>query len=152
MHLGNYLGMVHQAEIELGKAFRQVAGHHGHEPDIFRTCHTLADQCEAHVTRLQPFVDRYGEDAPSEPKRLHSVVFKGLRRGGLGLLRDLQDLYLIASEVDISWTLIRMAAQGLRDKDLLAAVQDCDSETALQLRWLRTRLKQSAPQALIAAD
>jgi hypothetical protein len=30
-------------------------------------------------------------------------------------------------------------------------VQGCESETAIQLKWLRTRLKQAAPQALVVA-
>jgi hypothetical protein len=30
--------------------------------------------------------------------------------GGLGLLRDLQDLYLMTTECDITWTMIGQAA------------------------------------------
>lgn len=29
--------------------------------------------------------------------------------------------------------------------------QGCEAETAAQLRWLRTRMKQAAPQALVVA-
>jgi hypothetical protein len=70
----------------------------------------------------------------------------------LGLLRDLQDLYLIADLVDITWTMVKQAAQGLRDAELLDVVGWCDGETSTQLAWLRTRMKQAAPQALIAAS
>jgi hypothetical protein len=83
---------------------------------------------------------------------LHSDLFAGTRTGGLGLLRDLHDLYLMASEVDISWTLVGQAAQGVRDKALFETVTSCDGETATQLRWLRTRMKQAAPQALLVAS
>lgn len=83
---------------------------------------------------------------------MHSELFQGTRSGGLGLLRDLQDLYLMASESDISWTVIGQAAQGVRDKDLFAIVQHCEGETATQLKWLRTRMKEAAPQALVAAS
>jgi hypothetical protein len=31
-------------------------------------------------------------------------------------------------------------------------VQECDAETGIQLKWIKTRMKQSAPQALIAAS
>ncbi|MGZ4617548.1 MAG: hypothetical protein ACXV5Q_10515 [Frankiaceae bacterium] len=43
------------------------------------------------------------------------------------------------------------AARALRDSELLTVVSRCDGETATQLKWLRTRMKQAAPQALIAA-
>ncbi len=152
MHLANYLGLVHRAEVDLADAFRQIADGHGDEPDIHHLCHTLANQCAEHATRLRPFVDRYGEEAPAEPDRLYHDLFQSTRQGGLGLLRDLQDLYLLASAVDISWTLIRQAAQGVCDRELLAAVGACDGETATQLSWLRTRMKQAAPQALIVAS
>lgn len=87
-----------------------------------------------------------------EPDRLHTELFKGTREGGLGLLRDLHDLYLMASECDISWTMIGQAAQGVRDKELFEVVNACDGETSTQLKWLKTRMKQAAPQALIAAS
>jgi hypothetical protein len=104
MHLANYLGLLHKAELHLADAFRQVGDHHAAEPDVYQLCHTLAGQCEHQAERLQPFVERYGEDAPSEPDRLHSELFRGTRSGGLGLLRDLQDLYLMATECDITWS------------------------------------------------
>ena len=46
---------------------------------------------------------------------------------------------------------IGQAAQGLRDLDLLEVVSSCEEETATQMRWLRTRMKQAAPQALVVA-
>jgi hypothetical protein len=94
----------------------------------------LAGQCDTHAARLQPFADRYREDAPDEPDRLYSELFKGPREGGLGLLRDLHDL---------------QAAQGLRDEDLFAVVEGCEGETAAQLQWLKSRMKQAAPQVLV---
>jgi hypothetical protein len=151
MQLANYLGLLHKAELLLADAFRQVGDAHAAEPDLYHLSHTLADQCAQHAERLAWFVDRYGEDAPSEPERLHSELFKGTRSGGLGLLRDLQDLYLMATECDIAWTMIDQAAQGARDPDLVAVVKACEGETATQLKWLKTRMKQAAPQALVVA-
>jgi hypothetical protein len=54
--------------------------------------------------------------------------------------------------VDITWTMVKQAAQGLQDAELLDVVGRCDGETATQLSWLKTRMKQAAPQALIAAS
>jgi hypothetical protein len=53
--------------------------------------------------------------------------------------------------VDITWTMVGQAARGLHDSELLQVVSGCEGETATQLKWLRTRMKQAAPQALIAA-
>jgi hypothetical protein len=106
----------------------------------------------AHASALAPFAQRYGDDAPDEPDRLHSELFAGTRSGGLGLLRDLHDLYLMACEADMAWTMIGQAAQGARDGDLLEVVYSCETETATQMRWLSTRMKQAAPQALVVAE
>ncbi len=150
-HVAHYLGLLHKAQVNLAEAFREVAEGHKQEVDVFHLGQNLARECDAHAERLKPFVERYGEDAPEEPDRLHSEIFHGARSGGLGLLRDLQDLYLMAAECDITWTLVGQAAQGLRDDDLLQVVQQCEQETAIQLKWLRTRMKQAAPQALVVA-
>ena len=152
MQLAHYLGLLHKAQIELAAAFREVAGAHGDEVDVANMCERLAAECDRHGEQLEPFARRYGEDAPDEPERLHSELFKGPRSGGLGLLRDLHDLYLMATECDIAWTLVGQAAQGARDRELLAVVQGCEGETAIQLKWLQTRMKEAAPQALVVAE
>jgi hypothetical protein len=152
MHLAHYLGLLHKAQVDLGSAFREVADAHSDEVDVFHLCHKLAAQCDVHADRLGPFADRYGEEAPAEPDRLHTELFRGTRSGGLGLLRDLHDLYLMAAECDMAWTLVGQAAQGVRDHDLFELVQEFEQETAIQLKWLRTRMKQAAPQALVVAD
>ena len=150
-HVAHYLGLLHKAQADLAEAFREVAEAHRDEADVFHVCRQLARECDRHAADLEPFVGRYGEDAPAEPDRLHAVIFQGSREGGLGLLRDLQDLYLMAAQCDISWTLVGQAARGLRDDDLLAVVTADEQETAIQLKWLRTRMKQAAPQALVVA-
>jgi hypothetical protein len=152
VHLANYLGYQHRAELDLAEAFRKVGRAHAVEPDVFHTGNTLAKQCDAHAEKLAPFVDRYGEDAPEEPERLYHDLFDETRSGGLGLLRDLHDLYIMASACDIAWTMIGQAAQGAGDRELLEVVNSCENETATQLKWLGTRMKQAAPQALLVAS
>lgn len=151
MQLAHYLGLLHRAEANLGDAFREIAAAHAEEPDVFHLCERLGQECDRHAERLEPFARRYGEDAPDEPDRLHSELFRGPRSGGLGLLRDLHDLYLMATECDMAWTLVGQAAQGARDRELLEVVEACEGETAVQLKWLKTRMKQAAPQALVVA-
>jgi hypothetical protein len=151
MRLAHYLGLLHKAQMELGGAFREVGSAHAEEVDVLHTCQKLAKECDRHAERLAPFAERYGEEADDEPDRLHSELFKGARSGGLGLLRDLHDLYLMATECDLAWTLVGQAAQGARDTELLDVVQGCEGETAIQLKWLKTRMKEAAPQALVVA-
>ena len=47
---------------------------------------------------------------------------------------------------------VRGGAPGTRDTDLLEVAEHCQEEASGQLSWLRTRMKQAAPQALVVAD
>jgi hypothetical protein len=151
MHLVHYLRLLHVAEDNLASAFRDVAEGHADEADVHLIGTRLAAQCESHARRLDPFAERYSEEAPEEPERLHGNLFGGVRGGGLGLLRDLHDLYLMACECEIVWTLVGQGAQGARDTELLGVTHECEQETATQLLWLKTRMKQAAPQTLVVA-
>ena len=151
MKLAHYLGLLHRSQTALGDAFREVAAAHRAEPDVEHLCRQLASKCDGHAERLQPFVARYGAEADDEPDRLHTAIFTGVRTGGLGLLRDLHDLYLMAAECSISWMIVGQAARAARDDDLAVVVAQCEGETALQMKWLVTRMKQAAPQALVVA-
>ncbi|MEV8435943.1 hypothetical protein AB0425_01085 [Actinosynnema sp. NPDC051121] len=151
MHLATYLGLLHSSLDTLADAFRQVGQGHGEEPDVWHTCRVLAGRVEHQAEALAPVVRRYGEHREDEPERLHATGLESTRSGAVGLLRDLQDLYTLASLTEITWTVVGQAAQGLRDRELLDVVTSCEQDTARQLTWLRTRIKQAAPQALIAA-
>lgn len=153
MKLPVYLTLLAESESTLGRSYRTVAEAHGDEPDVHFLCMTLADQCDAHRAALDPIIERIGKaPADDEPERLHADAISEPRTGPVGLLRDLQDLYLLASLTDVTWTMVKQAAQALRDEELLTVVQNCDRETAVQLRWLLTRMKQAAPQALVVAS
>ena len=58
----------------------------------------------------------------------------------------------MATECDVAWTLVGQAAQGARDAELFAVAGECEGETATQLKWLKTRMKQAAPQALVVSS
>jgi hypothetical protein len=151
MQLAHYLGLLGRAQTELARAFREVGDAHRDEPDVFHTCERLASQCEKTGQELRPFAERYGQGADDEPERLHSELFNGARSGPLALLRDLHDLYLMACESAISWTVIRQASQGARDPDLLALATRGETMTDGHIAWITTRMKQAAPQTLVVA-
>lgn len=152
MHVGNYLGLVHQSQEQLAEAFNTIAQHHRDEPDVYIECKLMSSWSLEDSRRFKSLVDRYGEERSQEPERLHNDLFQGARIGGLGLLRDLHDLWLMASEVHISWTVLFQAARALRDRELEQACQEGLSIADRQIAWLTTRIKQSAPQALVAAQ
>ena len=153
MKLPVYLGLLREAERVLAESFRQVAEGHGEEPDVHFLTRTLAQQCQAHCEALEPIVQRYGESRDEdEPERLHAEGLDRTRNGPVGLLRDLQDLYMLASVVEITWKLVGQAAEALRDREFIELIGRCQKETTTQMDWLKTRMEQAAPQALIAVE
>jgi hypothetical protein len=152
MQLAVYVGLVHKGERTLADAFRQVRDGHGDEPDVASLCHTFATQCDEDADRVRPIAERYGERDVEEPDRLHADALPGVRSGPVGLLRDLQDLLLLATLLHSSWLMVIQAAQGSRDDQLLRTAHDCQAHAEQQLTWLTTRLKEAAPQALLVAE
>jgi hypothetical protein len=152
-HLATYIGMVHRAEQTLAESLLTVGDGHKEEADVFHTCQTLAKMSQEHEQQLAPIVARYGEeragDDVEEPDRLHADGVAEVREGSIGLLRDLQDLYLLATLVQTCWTVIYQAAQGVRDRDLMAVAEHSNSEISRVLTWINTRMKEAAPQALL---
>lgn len=151
MMLPVYLGLLDGAEAALAASFRRIAEGHGDEPDVFHICHTLAKQCDAHRERFVSVIERYGRGEDDAPDRLHAEEITETRSGAVGLLRDLQDLYVLTKMVDATWVVVKQAALGLRDEELLAIVDECERQTNLQGEWIMTRVKQAAPQALLVA-
>lgn len=151
MHLVTYLAFLKQTEETLGRSYRLVSDGHSADADVHFMASGFARQCAAHADALALVLAR--SDPPSEPapERLHVQEPSSHRAGSVGLLRDLQDLYQLASLVDITWTLVRQAAQGARDQDLLHVVDQCAPHTAAQVAWLRMRMQAAAPQILLVA-
>lgn len=148
-HLSTYVALADGSERTLAESFRTIAHGHAHHPDILFTCELLATMSDAHVAELAPFVERYGKDDVHEPERLHADGLAQIREGGIGLLRDLQDLHVLATLVQTTWTVINQGAQGLRDHELGDLARRANAETSRQLSWLNMRMKAAAPQTLI---
>lgn len=151
MFVSSYIELASKSEEKLKEAFLKVAGHHKEEPDIEETCKELASWSEKHFQSFAPIMERYIPDRDEEPENLHKILFQGTRSGGLGLLRDLHDLFLLASEVMLSYTVIMQAALALRDEELEEICLKSMKETERQINWIKTRIKQAAPQTLVAA-
>ncbi|MCW2776625.1 MAG: hypothetical protein JWN17_350 [Frankiales bacterium] len=155
IHLATYVGLLHHSEQTLADSFRTVGQGHAQEVDVFHMCSTLAAMSEEHVRLLGPVAERYGDqssgDEVDEPDRLHAAGLAQTREGAIGLLRDLQDLHLLATLCSTTWTVVAQGAQGLRDHELLSVAEQAGASTSRQLSWLVTRLKAAAPQALLVS-
>jgi hypothetical protein len=152
-HLTTYLGLADHSERTLADSFRSVADGHARATDVYHTCRTLAAFSDEHRQLLAPVVQRYGEQSPGdqvdEPERLHAAGLVETRSGEIGLLRDLQDLHVLATLVQTTWTVVAQGAQALRDTELLDVATTAGRDCTRQLAWLTTRMKAAAPQALV---
>ena len=150
--LAVYVGLIEHTETILAQGLRDFARAHQAEGELAATADLLASWSEQHVRRLAPIRSRYGDEPNSEPDRLRAAETGPARSTGpVGLLRDLQDLHMLASLAETTWTVLLQAALGARDSELKDVAKSCQDETGRQLAWLLTHLKQAAPQALLAA-
>jgi len=153
-HLATYLALAHHSESTLADSLRTVGQGHTEHPDVLFTCQALEAMSRDHVNRLAAVVRRYDEKddgSVEEPERLRAAGVADVRGGPVGLLRDLQDLHLLATLVQTTWTVIGQAAQGLRDDELFGLSKQGLTDSARQIAWLITRMKSAAPQALIVS-
>lgn len=151
MHLVTYLEFLQRSEQRLAQSYRVVSDGHAGDSDVHYVTARFARECDTAADALTPVRDRMQPASETKPERLHVDGLSEPRRGPIGLLRDLQDLYQLANLVDITWTLVRQAAQGARDRELFAIADQRAEQTDAQLAWLRMRMKTAAPQTLLVA-
>lgn len=139
MNIAALLTHLGRLELQLAAAYREAARIHVSERDLHYQSLTFARQCDRHAGRLP-------REAGAEGCATKAPAFSG------ELLDDLRRLFLLASETSIAWVIAGQAAKALRDDDLLATVRGCHLESELQVKWLITRIKDAAPQALVVAE
>lgn len=145
----DYLGLALDAERVLEKAMREVGKRHEQEPDMMTILNMFADWSRENAESLQPLIARYSANDRDEPRHLASTLFHGRRSGGLGLLRDLHDLWLLTNEAHITWEVLHQCAQALRDEEMIRVCEKGADQTDRRIAWLRTRIDAAAPQALV---
>jgi hypothetical protein len=153
------VGDIQEAEASLAKALATAAGRHAADADVYHLGHALARASRERLGRLGPFAERYGV-APADPGETEPGGLLGpLRRAavelagrteasGLLLLGDLRALYATAQEAEIRWVILGQGAKAARDAELVACVESCLEDVQSAAKWLRTKIKESAPQAL----
>jgi hypothetical protein len=148
-----YIGMVRDSETQLAESLAAMADRHSSESEIREGCTRLARWSRGHVNGLEQHIDKYGAAPTTDPQRMRSALFHGARVGGLGTLRDLHDLFLLAQQTRMSWTVLCQAAKTVHDAQLENDCVAWGAQTDRQIEWLKTQLKHISPQALtVPAD
>ncbi len=147
-HVPDHLGLLADANEQFAKACQTVAGHHIDETEVRYILSMLAGFSREAVEALGPFRAKYGRRDSSEPADLRKEMFGPTHVGALGLLRDLQNLFVLATEVQVLLTTVMQAAQALRDKDLLETCHHLQGQNKRQLAWLNTEILHRAPHTL----
>jgi hypothetical protein len=151
MAFAKFIGLTKASEEQLAKAFLLVANKHDNNAEVRDMAKQLAEWSRHHIEALRPFAERLGTAVVDEPGRLRSALFHGTRPGGVGLLRDLQDLSLLADQTRIQWITLLQAAKARHDEALTELCTASKEETERQLAWLETQIKSTAPQAINVA-
>ena len=161
--IGVLLDELHDAETELADEYLKVAERQAAEHDVYYLCHTLGKECDARAAWLRGVAGCFGKDISEPgPSRAVTNLLSGLRHktselvgrrpeSGMLLLRDLRQLYLMTEEANIGWLVLGQIAQGLRDENLLDDVSGRHKQVLTQIKWLKTRIKESSPQVLLVA-
>ena len=161
MKLDKAIEDVQEAEAELAKRLRSVGERHAVEADLYHMSHTLARRSAGHLETLRPFAQRYGasaadDDVDKSPGVLETMRHKSANLlgrselSGLLLLRDLRELYLTAQNAEIAWVVLVQSARAIRDGELHEVADTCREEAEVRWKWVRTRIKETAPQVIAA--
>jgi hypothetical protein len=150
MQVANYLGLARRAEEKLAEAFEKVGKIHAIEIDVLHLCKLFASWSRDHAENIDLLIEKYGGKKDDEPGELKDVLIES-RTGSLGLLRNLQGLWLMTNEVEMCYTILLQAAQALQDRELEMSCRQFGTHTYRQKSGLLTRIKHSASQTLVVA-
>ncbi|MGW1835206.1 hypothetical protein [Streptomyces sp. NPDC002067] len=147
---------LHADVTALAAAYRDVADRRPDDAGTRYPARTVAAQCDRHAACVRDWAERFGPalppsgSAPAPPAGRDAADGRTPPPDG-GLLDDLYLLHAKAQAAQVRWTVLVQVAQALREPELLAAATACRDETATQIAWITTRLKEAAPQAVIMA-
>jgi hypothetical protein len=158
--IGLVLHELHRSENDLAHEFLQVSERHKADHEIYHLGRDLAGWSQHHVRELAEIAKDYDVDLNPEPESELGLMERVREKGGelvgrrseasLLMLRDLREIYMKAAGVSVDWEMLAQAAQGIKDKELLAVTQRCHPDTLRQMRWANGKLKESSTQALVS--
>jgi hypothetical protein len=153
MKLGALLTGLERLERELAATYRTVGARHVCDADIFYQCQTFALQCDRRGRTLAALARDRADGVGGIGDELAALCphpsAQPATEEGVALLLDLCALFLVAEEVSLAWLITQQGAAAARDRELLEAARRCQQEAEAQSKWLTTRTKLAAPQALV---
>ncbi len=161
MKIGLAIQQVRSAESDLAGELERVGERHKTDQEVYHLTRTLADISRRNVEELAHFQERYPisggtEAGGGEVGLLGRLREKGSElvgrrpESGLLLLRDLRELYMMASEASINWVILGQGAQAAKDQELLQVTKECHPDTLRTLKWTNTKIKETSPQVLMS--
>jgi hypothetical protein len=158
VRIGVAIDLVLDAEMNLAQQLGSLAQRHLSEPDVYHMSLSRGHACAEHAAKLRPFLSD-GAHAVTADTPTPSDPVGMLENGspedsgpvpatGLTLVEDLTAVYIAAHRAEIGWIVLQQAAKATRDAQLVSVTQACAAETEQTWKWLRTRIKDAAPQAL----
>jgi hypothetical protein len=129
---------------DLRDGLRHLAERHAAEADVYHVGLGLADRCN---DAARSFGD--GTPATPEPQPGHAPG-ENEPPAGLALLEDLRKLAVEAHGAQIDVLIVHQGAMAARDQEMVMAAKAATAEIGRMEKWLQTRIKETAPQALAA--
>lgn len=160
MKMDLVLQELHRRENDLAQKLLHASERHKVDHDVYHLGRDLAGWSQRHVRDIAEAGRDFGLDLDPEPDQEHALpqklreksseLFGRRSEPGLLLLVDLRELYTKAAGLSVDWELLAQAAQGVRNRELLALTERCHPETLRQMKWANAKLKESATQILIS--
>jgi predicted molibdopterin-dependent oxidoreductase YjgC len=144
-----YVGLLRSANEEFQAACRQLREDHSENAEIIRGAELMERFSQESLERLQPFASRYKAKQETEPRKLRRTLFPKHRHGDYGLLRNLQALYLLATEICVTTQVMLSAAMEQRDRELVDFCQWMRDHAERQKIWRYTQTQDNAAQSLV---
>jgi len=147
-YLADYLALLLANEDHLALAWDKLRAVHRETPDIGPQSSLFGTWSNENVAAIRPYIAKYGEPRDAAASTSDQTIAIGRQETGFGLMRDLQDMWLMVNESMISTAVLIQAARALGDGDLERDLSAVDGRNERQRTWLLTRIRQAAPQTL----
>lgn len=147
-YLADYIGLLVTNEDRLILAWEKLRNAHPMTPDIGMQSILFMTWSSENAAAIRLHAARYGERREGEPETLDKALAIGRPQSGFGLLRDVQDLWLMVNESTVSVAVLIQGARALGDHALEQDLRAVESRNERQRTWLLTRIRQAAPQTL----
>jgi hypothetical protein len=150
VHVDHAIERVAEAEQALASGLAGLAARHPDEHDVYQMAQAQAGKVSGRLASLADMASRYGTSLPTPPSAPANPAARRSDVPGLALLDDMQEAYVAAARAEIAWVVLIQAGRAMREGDLVHAVTTAHEECETTAKWLRTRIKVAAPQAVIA--